>query len=315
MADGTVIEWTDATWNPIRARHLTTGGIGHLCVCVSDGCRHCYAERLQSRFNKPVRYAAQDSNQVELFLDRDALLAPLRWTRPRTIFVYSMTDIFYEGHPDTWIDQVFAVMAACPEHSFQVLTKRPARMADYLVCVSHGMHGNTAWAEAAKLISARPRLAERIESATSTANLPLTNVRTGVSTENRETAEERAPALPGVSVAVRYLSMEPLLADPGELDLAAIDWVIVGGESGPAARPMHPDWARSVRNQCETANVPFFFKQWGEWGWLWSQRKPESRPEARQIGRKAASRELDGRESNDMPPRHQVIKLPMQHSQ
>ena len=127
-----------------------------------------------------------------------------------------MTDIFYEGHPDTWIDQVFAVMAACPEHSFQVLTKRPARLVDYLVCVSHGMHGNTACAEAAKLISARPRLAERIESAASTANLPLPNVRLGVA------AEERAPALPGIPAAVRFLSMEPLLADPGELDLAAI---------------------------------------------------------------------------------------------
>ena len=184
MADGTAIEWTDATWNPIRARNLATGGIGHFCVRVSDGCRHCYAERMQPRFRNPVRYAAQDAGQVDLFLDRDALLVPLSWRRPRTVFVCSMTDLFHEGHPDAFIDLVFATMAMAPRHIFQVLTKRHLRMEEYLKDRLSGNGRNRGWAEAAEELTGDDAQAGAVED----AELPLRNVWLGVSTENQRTA-------------------------------------------------------------------------------------------------------------------------------
>lgn len=295
MSDGTAIEWTDATWNPIRARNLATGGIGHFCVHVSDGCRNCYAERMQPRFRNPVRYAAQDAGKVNLFLDRDALLMPLRWRRPRTVFVCSMTDLFHEGNPDAFIDRVFAIIALAPRHIFQVLTKRHARMEHYLTDRLSGDGGTGDWAQAAVELTGDDARAGAVKD----AELPLRNVWLGVSAEDQKTADERLPALLRTPAACRFLSAEPLLAP---IDLTGwlscrkchpLHWVIVGGESGPHSRSMHPDWARSLRDQCADAGIPFFFKQWGEYT-----------RDGLRIGRRAAGRRLDGMEWNGMPPQH-----------
>ena len=260
VADGTAIEWTDITWNPIRARNLATGGIGHFCVHVSGGCRHCYAERMQPRFRNPVRYAAQDAGQVSLFLDRRALVMPLRWRRPRTVFVCSMTDLFREGHPDAFIDLVFATMALVPRHTFQVLTKRHLGMEDYLTGKLSGNDRTRGWAQAAvEHTGDDPRAA-----AVGDAELPLRNVWVGVSAEDQRTADERLPALLRTPAACRFVSAEPLLVP---INLAGWlsgrechppHWVIVGGESGPQARSMHSEWARSIRDQCSAAGIPFF---------------------------------------------------------
>ena len=139
MADGSKIEWCDSSWNPIRARNRETGGVGHYCVHVSEGCRNCYAERMQPRFRNPIRYAAQDREKVDLFLDEKTLTQPLHWRKPRHVFVCSMTDLFLDDHLDEWIDCVFAVMALAPQHVYQVLTKRPERMREYLTDTEVGM--------------------------------------------------------------------------------------------------------------------------------------------------------------------------------
>lgn len=298
MGDKSKIEWTDATWNPIRARNRETGKAGHFCIHVSDGCKHCYAERMQPRFGNPVRYAAQDFAKVELFLDEKALTQPLRWRRPRRVFVCSMTDLFLEGVPDEWIKQIWEVMERAHQHTFQVLTKRSFRMKGWI---------ETCWA----------------------TDKPVPNVWCGVSVEHdgfvirlRDLAETQA--------AVRFASLEPLL---GPLDLAGdtwidgdwrrlvdyLDWVIVGGESGPGARPMHPDWARELRDQCVAAGTAFHFKQFGEWAWiedrtyseaehdastLWPGAKVEHHSCGRtavKIGKKRAGRMLDGRTWDEFP--------------
>ena len=249
---GTKIEWTDETWNPLRARNRETGKIGHFCVHHSPGCKFCYAELLQKRFGNPVRYAAQDADKVELFLDEKVLMQPLSWRKPRMVFVCSMTDLFYEGYSDDLIDKVFAVMALAPQHTFQVLTKRAERMRDYLC------------AEPEDRINAEAGTLMHFDDMPQRDTGPLSNVWLGVSVEDRARLDrvDRLRETPGAN---RFLSLEPLLEDLGEFDLTGIDWVIVGGESGPNARPMHPEWARSIRDQCQAAGAPFFFKQWGEW--------------------------------------------------
>lgn len=253
MGDKSKIEWTDATWNPI------TG-----CTKVSDGCKHCYAERLFPRtYGKQTVYRqykeVRGGNPPGLPVKRaftdvvchpDRLDHPLRWRRPRRIFVNSMSDLFHEDVLDNFIDQIFAVMALSPDHTFQVLTKRPERMAMYL-CDEDGK-------------------ADLIETW-----WPPNNVWLGVSAENQKTFDERVEHLAAVPAAVRFVSLEPLL---GEIECGnafddpldgspygKIDWVIAGGESGPKARPSHPGWFRSLRDQCTQSGVPFFFKQWGQW--------------------------------------------------
>lgn len=273
------IEWTDATWNPIHAENRKTGGIGHFCEHVSDGCKNCYAERFQPRVANPVRYARQDRDKVRLFLDEAVLTQPLRWRSPRMIFVCSMTDLFAEFVPDEWIDRVFAVMALCPQHTFQPLTKRSARMRAYAGDDDTHSRVGTIMAEMWKA----PLTADQ---------WPLPNVWLGVSCEDQEWANARIPDLLATPAAVRFISAEPLLGPldltqvkhqlaPQSYEIASVlegddgfglnkqrsrlDWVIAGGESGPKARPVHPDWFRSLRDQCAAAGVPFFFKQWGEW--------------------------------------------------
>lgn len=303
MADQSKIEWTDATWNPIAG-----------CSPVSPGCAHCYAatmaRRLEAMGQEKYAGTAERRGKVNVFtgvvrLDERALPLPLEWLRPRRIFVSSMSDLFHERVPDEWIARVFAVMALCPDHTFQVLTKRPERMADFFRAPQpwiaseirlriEGLPHNSRWRREANRYGATARAIEtgRFEGC-GTAAWPLENVWLGTSVEDQERADERIPWLLQTPAAVRFLSCEPLL---GPVSLAAdwmhlrcprcgrhepycecdgprgeyglpplIDWVIAGGESGPRARPVHPAWVRGLLRQCQAAGVPFFFKQWGEW--------------------------------------------------
>ena len=273
------IEWTEATWNPIRARNIRTGKVGWHCEHATTGCEHCYAEAINKRLGTglPFKPGHLQAGDIELFLDEAMLLAPLRWKKPRKIFVGSMTDLFASFVADAWLDRIFAVMALCPQHTFQVLTKRSMRMREYLS--REDLPNRLAWEVTAKVMNAwRPGWKSeavdgpyRSRAIAAFAKWPLPNLWLGVSAERQEEADERIPLLLQTPAAVRFLSAEPLL---GPIDLthtcmpgysttmsANLDWVIGGGESGSNARPMHPDWARSLRDQCAAAGVPFFFKQ------------------------------------------------------
>lgn len=285
MAETSKIEWTDATWNPI------TG-----CTLVSEGCRNCYAARLAATRlqHHPSRAGLARLNAAgeakftgEVRFNEKWLDQPLRWKKPKRIFGGAHGDLFHEKVPDTWIDRVFAVMALAPQHTFQVLTKRPERMRAYLTAVANDPDRKAQAARAVEDLG-RP-LPETLVAAERIGGGPLPNVWLGVSAEDQATAAARIPPLLAIPAAVRFLSAEPLLGPinlcrlrvapdhhtmvdaldgyaivdtPGrERERAALHWVIVGGESGPGARPMHPDWARSLRDQCATAGVPFFVKQ------------------------------------------------------
>ena len=288
MADKSLIEWTEATWNPI------TG-----CSVVSPGCTNCYAMKLAGGRlkNHPSRKGLTTPSKAgpvwngEVRFNSEWLDQPLRWKRPRNIFVCAHSDLFHEDVPDLWIEKIVGVMIRAPQHRFQVLTKRPERMRDFMGRVT-GFGGG-----------------------------PLPNVWLGTSIEDAPRLERMEP-LRETPAAVRFLSLEPLLGPLGILDLDLIDWVIVGGESGPGARPMHPDWVRDIRDQCEHVGVPFFFKQWGEWlpshepgvpgygatgecRWPWPLKSEPfncfSGPAMWRVGKKAAGRSIDGREWNGMP--------------
>lgn len=256
MSTKTAIEWTDATWNPV------TG-----CTKVSEGCAHCYAETWAGRhLGEFSKDKARKFTDVRTHADK--LTLPLSWSKPRRIFVNSMSDLFHRDVPDAFIRQVFEVMASAHRHTFQILTKRPERMNRFLSDLKVA---------------------------------PLPHVWLGTSVEDQRAADDRVPQLVGTPARVRFLSCEPLLG-PVDLSpwfggLCGIDWVIVGGESGPKARPMHPQWARALRDQCASAGVAFFFKQWGDnmpmehrGGVSWVR-----------VGKKAAGRLLDGCEHNAMP--------------
>ena len=275
MSDKTGIEWCDASWNPIRG-----------CSLVSDGCKNCYAMGVAGRFSQPglpyegltVKTTQGAKWTGKIMLVPDMLAQPLKWQRPRKIFVNSMSDLFHEGVPDSYIDQVFAVMALAPRHTFQVLTKRPERMRDYVIGLGKS---------AQRLDLAARSLGYTFEfDGKYLVSWPLPNVWLGVSVEDQESANKRIPLLLQTPTAIRWVSMEPLLghvnlhpwvcahgnvAKPEQKfstwcdPIQSLDWIVVGGESGPKARPMHPDWARSLRDQCAAADVPFLFKQWGEW--------------------------------------------------
>lgn len=247
----TKIEWTDETWNPV------TG-----CSKVSQGCKNCYAERIF-----PRAYGKRQFTDVRCHPER--LNAPLHWKKPRRIFVNSMSDLFHENVPDEFIDRIFAAMALCQQHMFQVLTKRPERMRSYLRQVSDERDMQR-WINAAVELTDSP-CAVHIED----LDWPLPNVWLGVSVEDQATSDQRIPLLLQTPAAVRFISAEPLL---GPIDLLHIkhtinppsypqlDWVIVGGESGPSARPSHPDWFRSLKEQCQAAGVACFMKQITERG-------------------------------------------------
>lgn len=256
MSDKTRIEWTEATWNPV------TG-----CTKVSQGCKHCYAERDWARLVHLPAYQGRAFTDVVCHPER--LDQPMRWKRPRRIFVNSMSDLFHEAVPDAFIDEVFAVMTFSPRHTFQVLTKRPARMLEYM---RRDQVTPALRALAPKARGLPWQDGERIKL------WPRPNICLGVSVEDQETADELIPLLLQTPAAVRWISAEPLL---GAVDLTqflvrsfdeaeaaghyGLDWVVAGGESGPKARPMNPVWARNIRDQCNAAGVPFLFKQWGEW--------------------------------------------------
>ena len=214
MADGSNIEWTEATWNPV------TG-----CTKVSPGCRHCYAERMSYRLQAMGKEHYR--NGFRLALHEDALAIPFAWRSPRLVFVNSMSDLFHEGVPLSFIQRVFQVMTDCPHHTFQVLTKRPKIAAEHA--------GQLNWPK---------------------------NVWLGASIENAK-AIARIRHLCSIPAAIRFLSVEPLLEPIPRLPLTGIHWVIVGGESGPGCRPMEPQWVRAIRDRCIARGVPFFFQQWG----------------------------------------------------
>lgn len=219
MSLGTTIEWTDATWNPVRG-----------CSKISPGCKHCYAERFAERFRGVPGHPFEQGFDLRLVPQKIA--EPLRWRVPKKIFVNSMSDLFHDSVPEDFIIQICEVMQSANWHTFQVLTKRPERM-------SHLLSGPL------KAFSSQP------------------HIWWGVSVENKKHGLPRLRTLQGISASVRFLSIEPLLEDLGQVDLRGISWVIVGGESGPMARPMRPEWVRSIKKQCNRDKVPFFFKQWG----------------------------------------------------
>lgn len=380
MADRSAIEWCDASWNPIRARVIAIQSdgsgkerIGWHCEHVSEGCRNCYAEGFNRRLGtgrdfKPGELYREEkkgfnNGEVKIFLDEQMLTQPLRWKKPRKIFVCSMTDAFADFVTDEMLDKMFAVMALCPQHTFQVLTKRASRMRRYLTNFGQNEAARAGIRSPGFTVNQRIQalVADYVKLGTFQINgfgplykedwerakphlrpLPLPNVWLGVSAERQREADERIPELLAAPAAVRFVSIEPLL---GPIDLTAIerkgaegymrpldgrfrilDWVIVGGESGRSARSMHPDWARSLRDQCAAAGTPFFFKQWGEWapstpeeargnphsGWMANAAHPhvakasELYPEAgakfiARVGKAAAGRLLDGVEHNEFP--------------
>jgi len=219
MSEHSAIEWTDATWNPTRG-----------CTKISPGCTHCYAETFAERFRGVSGHPYERGFDLRLVPDK--LCEPLKWRQPRTVFVNSMSDLFHEKIPTAYIAAVAAVMRATPWHTYQVLTKRAARL-----------H---------KLLSNELRTAAT-----------LSNVWWGVSVEDKKYGVPRISSLQHTNVNLRFLSIEPLLEDIGLLSLDGIDWVIVGGESGHGARAMKESWVRSILEQCQAKGVRFFFKQWG----------------------------------------------------
>jgi len=273
----TAIEWTDRTWNPV------TG-----CTKVSPGCDNCYAENIARRFNGSKAFP----NGFDVTLHEDRIDQPYRWKKPARVFVNSMSDLFHQDVPDLFITKVFDVMEANPQHTFQVLTKRHARMRSFV------QQREAQRREYAAKFDDCPTEAMRNSPAAQRARAakPPANIWLGVSVEDQKRADLRIPALLETPAAVRFLSCEPLLgpvwigdyvwqacpccdgeghdeacarcADGGcdSGHIRKLDWVIVGGESGHGARAMHPRWARSLRDQCAQDHVPFFFKQWGEWG-------------------------------------------------
>lgn len=238
MSTQSEIEWTEATWNPV------TG-----CDKVSPGCAHCYAERMARRLQ--AMGTANYANGFQLTLQPRMLEAPLKWKRPRKIFVNSMSDLFHIAVPPPFIQQVFAVMGRANWHQYQVLTKRSERLLELDSMLPWESH-----------------------------------IWMGVSVENQRFTS-RIDDLRSTKAKVKFLSLEPLLGPLDNLDLRGIDWVIVGGESGPRARPMNPAWVTSIRDQCRLAGTAFFFKQWGG------------------VFKSRAGRELDGRTWDEMPDTRQ----------
>ena len=241
MSLNSKIEWTDATWNPIRG-----------CTKIIPGCAHCYAETFAERFRGVPGHPYEQGFDLRLMPEK--LDEPLRWKTSRMVFVNSMSDLFHEDVADEYIERVCRVMVEARRHTYQVLTKRSERM--------------------------RELLCSRLSFAAREPHIWF-----GVSVENRKHGLPRIEHLRAAPAGLRMLSVEPLLEDLGPLDLSGIGWVIVGGESGPKARPMQPDWVRAIRDQCRAAAVPFFFKQWG------GARKNRS------------GRELDGRTHDEVPLR------------
>jgi len=245
MSDNTKIEWTDATWNPVRG-----------CTKISPGCAHCYAETFAERFRGVPGHPYEQGFDLRLIPEK--LAEPLRWSKSKMVFVNSMSDLFHKDVPDEYILAVVRVMQMANWHTYQVLTKRSERLREML-------EGKLRDAAAAP------------------------HIWWGVSVENREHGLPRIESLRAAPAGVRFLSVEPLLEDLGEFDLSGIHWVIVGGESGNGARPMEREWLVRIRDRCQQAKVPFFFKQWGG------------------VRKSANGRNLDGATCDEIPARTQGI--------
>lgn len=242
MSSKTKIEWTEQTWNPV---------VG--CTKVSSGCKYCYAEVMALRLKAMGTPGYENGFKLSLIPER--LEQPLKRKKPTKYFVNSMSDLFHEDVPFSYIDRVFEVIDRTPQHIYQILTKRADRMAEYF---SKNAAPENAWI--------------------------------GVTVENKKQGLRRIPFLTSVQATIRFLSVEPLLEDLGEVDFSGVHWVIVGGESGPNAREMKPEWAENVRLQCEEQQVAFFFKQWGGWG-----------ADGKKRSKKANGRLLNGKTWDDMP--------------
>lgn len=321
MADNTKIEWTDATWNPI------TG-----CSVVSPGCTHCYAMREagggrvknhSSRIGLTKQVNGKHVWTGEVRFNEQWLGQPLRWTKPRQIFVCAHGDLFAEGVPDEWIDQVFSIMALAPQHTFQVLTKRPERMRAYLLdragklarfmidryliggpdVAPLGSLRNVAWPVASiGDIDMPDDLTMR--------NWPLPNVWLGVSVEDQKRTDERREPMACLAAEgwMTWVSYEPALGQVDWSGWAFLKWLVSGGESGPNARPSHPEWHRAARDYCAASGVPFLFKQWGEY--TTAKGYPSGTPIGHVFddgflmikpGKRLAGRLLDGIEHNGYP--------------
>lgn len=244
MSTVSKIEWTEQTWNP------TTG-----CTKVSPGCKHCYAETMAKRLQAMGANGYENGFNLSLLPER--LSEPLKRLKPTIYFVNSMSDLFHEDVPFSFLDQVFDVIRKTPQHTYQILTKRSKRMCRYFQNTKRLIPGN-AWL--------------------------------GVSVENKKYGLPRIDDLRKVDATVRFLSIEPLLEDLGWLDLTDIHWAIVGGESGPKARPMKPEWVEAIKEQCNEQDVAFFFKQWGGWG-----------ADGKRRAKKINGRKLAGRTWDEMP--------------
>lgn len=247
MATTSKIEWTEQTWNP------TTG-----CTKISPGCKHCYAETMSKRLRAMGTEGYENGFRLTLMPDR--LDEPRKRRKPTMYFVNSMSDVFHARVPFEYVDRIFETIEKTPQHTYQMLTKRADRMAQYF--------------------ASRP--------------VPP-NAWLGVSVENRRHGLPRIDHLRNVAATVRFLSVEPLLEGLGPIDLAGIHWVIVGGESGPKARPMKLEWLQEVSQQCQDAKVAFFFKQWGGWGADGTRRS-----------KKSNGREFQGRTWDEMPAQTEV---------
>jgi protein gp37 len=252
----TKIEWAEKTWNPIRARRISNDERGWYCEHVSEGCRNCYAERMNRNtyFGNGLEYKPKTLSEVDLFLDEKILQQPLHWSKPQNVFPCSMTDLFGRWVKDEWLEAILNVIYRAKQHTFQGLTKRADRMLDY------------------------------ISRSAFLSNDPLPNLWLGVSCEDQKTADERIPLLLQTPAAVRWISAEPLL---GPVDLSryfardwtlrghdhptertvGIDWAVVGGESGPGARSLDLNWIKSIVSQCQQSRVPVFVKQLGVRPW------------------------------------------------
>lgn len=358
MADKSAIEWTDATWNPIVGCSIVSPGCTH-CYAMGMAARIEAMTAALTRTGqggaphydgttKKVKGTAIWTGKVALAPDH-ILTQPLAWRAPRKIFVNSMGDLFHEDVPDAWIDQVFAVGALCPQHTLQILTKRAARMRSYLTDpatvrrVYTLVCDMTVELEPGVVLIAEPEHEQHAPPGPRVYldQWPLPNVWLGVSAERQQEADERIPELLATPAAIRFVSAEPLL---GPIDfyktsgsmpheghpwrdgpiLQGIHWIIAGGESGPSARPMHPAWVRSLRDQCRTAGTAFFFKQWGAWAPAtdaWQHETISVLPDGRvrewesgegrlvdphmtamsRLGKKDAGRLLDGVEHNALP--------------
>ena len=250
MTSTTTIEWTEQTWNP------TTG-----CTKISPGCKHCYAEIMAKRLKAMGARGYENGFNLSILPER--LSQPLMRRKPTTYFVNSMSDLFHNDIPFGFLDQVFDVIKRTPQHTYQILTKRSARMRKYF---------------------------------TTRGRVVPDNVWLGVSVENRQYGLQRVDDLREIKAGIRFLSVEPLLDDVGEIDLRGIHWVIVGGESGPKARPMKAEWVEAIKDQCEQDGVAFFFKQWGGWG-----------ADGKKRPKRNNGRQLHGRTWDDMPAIQQFI--------